>query len=96
MTTDDLIGYYQELAQEFPLALIEDGLADVDEHGWQRLTALMKEKLLIVGDDLFVTNLHRLEQGIAKGLANAIIIKPNQIGTLSETIDATMLAYAHH
>ncbi|MBI3956791.1 MAG: phosphopyruvate hydratase [Candidatus Kerfeldbacteria bacterium] len=95
LTTDELIGYYTELVQAFPLASIEDGLADVDETGWHHLTRLLRGKILLVGDDLFATNPHRFERGIQTGLGNAIIIKPNQIGTLTETIDTVRLAQTH-
>ena len=80
------------LASEYPIASIEDGMAEDDMHGWKLLTEKLGNGVQLVGDDLFVTNVKRLEQGIADGIANSILIKVNQIGTLSETIDAVTMA----
>lgn len=92
LTKDELINFYEELITKYPIISIEDGLAEDDWTGWQELTARLGTKINIVGDDLFVTNLARLQEGINKKVANAIIIKPNQIGTLSETLKVIKLA----
>lgn len=94
-TADEMIGYYEELACEFPIVSIEDGLDQEDWYGWQKLTKRLGNQLQLVGDDLFVTNTKRLKAGIEKGLANSILIKMNQIGTLSETISAIEMAKTH-
>ena len=86
------IGYLEELADRYPIASIEDGLDEADWQGWRRLTERLGGRLQLVGDDLFVTDARLLRQGIEQGVANAILIKPNQIGTLSETLDALQLA----
>jgi enolase len=91
-TTDELITRYEELAAKFPLASIEDGLAESDWEGWRWLTERLGKKLQLVGDDLLVTNTKLLQRAIDENSANAILIKPNQIGTLSETIDAVQMA----
>ncbi|MFH1171626.1 MAG: phosphopyruvate hydratase [bacterium] len=96
MTSDDLVDLYRDLARKYPLLSIEDGCADTDDLGWRKMTMALKDTLLLVGDDLFVTNRSRLEDGIANGIANAILIKPNQVGTLSETIDTIRCAQTHH
>lgn len=90
--TQDMIAYYEELAREFPLFSLEDGLDEEDWDGWQQLTARLGKKLQLVGDDLFVTNVKRLAAGIEKGAGNAILVKVNQIGTLSEAFAAVRLA----
>ncbi|MEN3027567.1 MAG: phosphopyruvate hydratase [Chlorobiota bacterium] len=95
-TTDELIAWYEELARQYPLVLLEDGLGELDWEGWRRLTQRLGKQLLLVGDDLFVTNPKLLQRGIAEGVANAILIKPNQIGTLSETIEAVQMAHRAH
>lgn len=84
--------YYAELLSSYPLVSIEDPLAEDDWEGWVRLTAELGDRVQIVGDDLFVTNPERLEEGIARRVANALLVKVNQIGTLSETLDAVALA----
>ena len=89
---EEMVQYYEELVEKFPLISIEDGLSEEDYAGWKVLTYRLGEKVQLVGDDLFVTNVKRLSEGIEKGIANAILIKPNQIGTLSETLDAILLA----
>jgi enolase len=91
-TAADMSAYYQELAANYPLVSIEDPLAEDDWEGWAHLTAELGSKLQLVGDDLFVTNPKRLAEGIAKHAANSILVKVNQIGTLTETLDAVSLA----
>jgi enolase len=91
-TTDQLISKYEELAAKYPLVSIEDGLAENDWEGWKWLTERMGRKTQLVGDDLLVTNTKLLAKAIEEKSANAILIKPNQIGTLSETIDAVRMA----
>src|SRR5215813_11533913 len=91
-TTDELIGFYERLADRFPLVSIEDGLREDDWEGWTALTERLGDRLQLVGDDLFVTSTERLGEGIRRGAANAILIKVNQIGTLTETLDAVELA----
>ncbi len=89
---DGLIGYWAELVGKYPIFSIEDGLDQTDFEGWARLTARIGDRIMLVGDDLFVTNVKRLSTGIELGAANAILIKPNQIGTVSETIDVIVKA----
>jgi enolase len=87
-----MVGYYAELANEYPIYSIEDGMAEDDWEGWRALTQALGNRVQLVGDDLFVTNVARLKQGIEQDIANAILIKVNQIGTLSETLDAVRMA----
>ena len=89
---EGLIGYWAELVAKYPIFSIEDGLDQTDFEGWARLTARIGDRIMLVGDDLFVTNVKRLSTGIELGAANAILIKPNQIGTVSETIDVIVKA----
>lgn len=96
LTSLELIDYYKELIETYPILSIEDGLDQEDKEGWKELTRQLGGKVQLVGDDLFVTNEERLEEGIKQGIANSILIKPNQIGTLSETIEAIQLAKKHH
>ena len=91
-TTEEMISYYEELVNQYPIASIEDGLDENDWDGWSELTRRLGEKIQLVGDDLFVTNPKRLKQGIAQKAGNAILIKVNQIGTLSESFEAIVLA----
>jgi enolase len=91
-SVDQMIEYYSELIDTYPMVSIEDPLSEDDWDGWVRLTAQLGERVQIVGDDLFVTNPERLEQGITRRAANALLVKVNQIGTLSETLDAVTLA----
>lgn len=91
-STDDMISYYEALAERFPILSIEDGLAEDDWDGWQRLTKRLGGKVQLVGDDLFVTNTKRLGAGIQKDCANAILVKVNQIGTLTEAQSAVEMA----
>jgi len=93
-SSDDLIRLYEDWARQFPIVSIEDGLAEADWPGWTRLTGALGKKLQLVGDDIFVTNPAILKEGIAKGIANAILIKLNQIGTVSETLAAMEMARA--
>jgi enolase len=92
---EQMIGYYTGLLDAYPLVSIEDPLAEDDWDGWVRLTAELGDRVQIVGDDLFVTNPERLEEGITRGAANALLVKVNQIGTLSETLDAVALAQSN-
>ncbi len=85
--------FYEDLCKRYPIVSIEDGMAEDDWAGWKTLTDLIGKRVQLVGDDLFVTNPNRLREGIAKGVANAILIKVNQIGTLSETLDAVEIAH---
>lgn len=87
-----LIDYYEELIEKYPIISIEDGVAEDDWEGWAELTNRLGHKIQLVGDDLFVTNTERLKSGVEKNVANAILVKPNQIGTLSETLDVIALA----
>lgn len=92
MTSSEMVDYYAELCEKYPIISIEDGLAEDDWEGWRELTEKLGSKVQLVGDDLFVTNTKRLKQGIEKGIANSILIKVNQIGTLTETLDAIEMA----
>ena len=87
-----MVAYYEMLADKYPIISIEDGLAEDDWNGWKLLTEKLGKKIQLVGDDLFVTNTERLASGIEKGIANSILIKVNQIGTLTETFDAIEMA----
>lgn len=91
-TSAEMVSYYEELVQEFPIYSIEDGLFEDDWEGWQKLTDTLGKKIQLVGDDLFVTNTERLKKGIELGAANAILVKVNQIGTLSEAFEAIEMA----
>ena len=91
-TKSEMIEYIEELANNYPIISIEDGLAEEDWESWKELTNKLKDKVQLVGDDLFVTNKKRLKKGITEGVANSILIKPNQIGTLTETLDAIEIA----
>ena len=91
-TVDEMIDYIEDLCNKYPIISVEDGLAEEDWEGWKKLTDRIGGRVQIVGDDLFVTNMCRLQKGIDKGIANSILIKLNQIGTLTETLDAIELA----
>ncbi len=91
-TTEQLIDYYEKLISKYPIISIEDGLAEDDWEGWKLMTERLGDRVQLVGDDLFVTNTERLAKGIATGTANSILIKVNQIGTLTETLDAIEMA----
>ncbi len=91
-SAEELIDYYAELTEEFPICSIEDPLDEEDWDGWELLTTRLGREIQLVGDDLFVTNVERLRKGIEKGVANAILVKVNQIGTLTEAVEAIRLA----
>ncbi len=91
-TSEEMIDFYEELIERFPIISIEDGLAEDDWDGWVKMTERLGEKIQLVGDDIFVTNITRLSKGIEIGAANSILIKLNQIGTLTETLDTIELA----
>ena len=92
LTSEEMVNYYVKLADNYPLISIEDGMAEDDWTGWQLLTKKLGKKVQLVGDDLYVTNVNRLKQGIDRKASNSILIKLNQIGTLTETIDAMKMA----
>ena len=94
-SSDEMIEYYKNLVEKYPIISIEDGLAEDDWDGWKKLTKELGSKIQLVGDDLFVTNVKRLQKGIEMGVCNSILIKLNQIGTLTETLDAIELAKRH-
>ena len=95
LSDDEQIAYLKELVEKYPIDSIEDGLDENDWEGWVKLTKAIGDKVQLVGDDLFVTNVRFLEKGIAMGAGNAILIKVNQIGSLSETLDAIEMAHRH-
>jgi enolase len=92
MKSEELVKYWEKWVKQYPIASIEDGLAEDDWNGWKMLTDAIGSKVQLVGDDLFVTNVKRLQQGIDKKIANGLLVKVNQIGTLTETIDAVTMA----
>ncbi|MCJ7528166.1 MAG: phosphopyruvate hydratase [Methyloceanibacter sp.] len=92
LTSEQMAAYYAELVSAYPIFSIEDGMSEDDWDGWRILTEALGKNVQLVGDDLFVTNVTRLKQGIDQGIANAILVKVNQIGTLSETLDAVRMA----
>jgi enolase len=98
LTSDDMVGFWTDLCDRYPIVSIEDGMAEEDWDGWAALTNALGARVQLVGDDLFVTNVERLQRGIDRGVANAILVKVNQIGSLTETLDtvglATRSAYA--
>src|SRR5690606_19661223 len=89
----EMAGYYADLVARYPIRSIEDGMAEDDFEGWRAITDLLGDKVQLVGDDLFVTNPKRLAMGIEKGLANSLLVKVNQIGSLTETLEAISLAH---
>lgn len=93
LDADGIVRYYEDLTKRYPIVSIEDGCAEDDWAGWKHLTSVLGGKLQVVGDDIFVTNPERLRRGIEERSANAILIKVNQIGTLSETLETVELAY---
>lgn len=93
LSSEDMVGYYADLAEKYPLVSLEDGLAEDDWDGWVLLNKTLGSKIQIVGDDIFVTNKELLAKGIQMGVANSILIKVNQIGTLTETLDTIMTAH---
>ena len=92
MTSEQLVKYWESWVKKYPICSIEDGMAEDDWAGWAELTKLLGDKVQLVGDDLFVTNVTRLSQGIEQGIANSILVKVNQIGSLTETINAVSMA----
>ena len=92
MSSDELVAYWVKWCKKYPIISIEDGMAEDDWKGWKSLTEALGNKVQLVGDDLFVTNVTRLERGITENIANALLVKVNQIGTLSETMDAVTMA----
>jgi enolase len=95
LSSSDMVSYWKEWTQKYPIASIEDGMAEDDWSGWKELTDTIGDKVQLVGDDLFVTNVNRLQRGIDDKIANSILIKVNQIGTLTETINAINLGLRH-
>jgi enolase len=95
LSSEGVVELWARWLEKYPLCSIEDGCAEDDWDGWKKLTDALGDKCQLVGDDLFVTNSRRLREGIAKGVANSILVKVNQIGTLTETIDAVQTAYRH-
>jgi enolase len=93
LTSQEMAAYYADLCARYPIVSIEDGMAEEDWEGWAALTKLVGDSVQLVGDDLFVTNVDRLKKGIERGVANSILIKLNQIGTLTETLDTISLAH---
>ncbi len=92
LSSDEMVGWYAGLCKNYPIVSIEDGMAEDDWAGWKRLTEALGQQVQLVGDDLFVTDVRRLARGLTEGVANSILIKVNQIGTLTETLDAVSLA----
>lgn len=95
LNVDEMIEYYVDLVDKYPIISIEDGLAEDDWEGWKKLTHKLGNKIQLVGDDLFVTNTERLEKGIKLGVANSVLVKLNQIGTLTETLNTIEMAKVH-
>lgn len=91
-SSTDMVQYYKELVNKYPIFSIEDGLQEEDWEGWRMLTAALGSSIQLVGDDLFVTNTRRLKKGIDMGIANSILVKVNQIGTLTESLEAIRMA----
>jgi enolase len=92
MTNSELVAFWESWARQYPIASIEDGMAEDDWEGWKMLTQALGNKVQLVGDDLFVTNVKRLKEGVDQSIANGLLVKVNQIGTISETIDAVTMA----
>ncbi|HXC04894.1 MAG TPA: phosphopyruvate hydratase, partial [Bacteroidia bacterium] len=95
LSSDEMVDYWADWSKKYPIVSIEDGLAEDDWDGWEKLTRKIGNKVQLVGDDLFVTNVTRLKRGIDKQIANSILIKVNQIGTLTETINAVQMAHTN-
>ena len=93
ISSDEMVAYWAEWCNKYPIVSIEDGMAEDDWAGWKKMTEVLGDKVQLVGDDLFVTNVKRLKQGIDQNIANSILIKVNQIGTVTETIDAVNMAH---
>jgi enolase len=92
LSAEDLAGYWVDLCDRYPIVSVEDGMAEEDWEGWALLTRALGDRVQLVGDDLFVTNVDRLERGIKAGVANSVLVKVNQIGSLTEALDAVGLA----
>jgi enolase len=92
MKSEELVKFWENWCRQYPIASIEDGLAEDDWKGWAEMTKVLGNKIQLVGDDLFVTNVKRLSKGIKENIANSILVKVNQIGSLTETIDAVNMA----
>jgi enolase len=92
LSSEQLVKFWESWAKQYPIASIEDGMAEDDWNGWKMLTEVLGKKVQLVGDDLFVTNVNRLQTGIDKGIANSLLVKVNQIGTITETINAVSMA----
>jgi enolase len=95
LSIDKMVDYWESWVNQYPIISIEDGMAEDDWQGWKMLTERVGKKIQLVGDDLFVTNVDRLQQGIERGVANALLVKVNQIGTITETINAVTLAQSN-
>ncbi|MGN6379180.1 MAG: phosphopyruvate hydratase [Gaiellales bacterium] len=95
LSSAEMVEYWEDLAARYPIVSLEDGMAEEDWDGWQALTERLGDRVQLVGDDVFVTNVERLRRGIEMGAANSILVKVNQIGTLSETLDAVRQAHRH-
>jgi enolase len=93
LSSEEMVDYWADWTSKYPIISLEDALAEDDWDGWAKLTSKLQGKIQLVGDDLFVTNTERLQRGISEGVGNSILIKVNQIGTLTETIDAVELAH---
>lgn len=91
-TSEEMIAYYEDLLSKYPIISIEDGLDENDWEGWRKMTDRIGDRVQLVGDDLFATNTNKLARGIEKGVGNSILVKVNQIGTLTETFDAVEMA----
>jgi enolase len=96
LSSDELIEYLSNLANKYPITSVEDGLDENDWAGWESLTKKLGKKTQLVGDDLFVTNKDILQEGIDRNIANSVLVKINQIGTISETFETICLAYQHN
>ena len=92
LSPDDMVDYWADLVDRYPIVSIEDGMAEDDWDGWAALTEALGDRVQLVGDDLFVTNVERLSPGIERGVANSVLVKVNQIGTLTETLETVELA----
>jgi enolase len=92
LTSDEMVSYLDDLTSRYPIVSIEDGMAEEDWDGWSKLTAAVGDRVQLVGDDIFVTNTERLARGIDEGVANSILVKVNQIGTLTETLETVAMA----
>jgi enolase len=92
MSSSEMVGFWADWCKKYPIVSIEDGLAEDDWAGWKQVTEQLGSKVQLVGDDLFVTNTKRLSRGIEEGIANSILVKVNQIGSLTETIEAVQMA----